>query len=318
MNNTKRIVFAAVATSIPWLAAFGADSSSLKPVFLTGHGPSTVLPTGNELNPLSASNKATVPVTTTTAPPMTFHGGKVLTSTSVRVVLAGPKWATTAFAGDKIKGLDSFLAGYSNSPYVKTAAEYNGSNGKVGAVVKYQGHSSPSAASVSVDGRNVMQVATVACNDLRSSSYTVDTSGNQVVAVYTDMPRPSSAGYCGYHTAFSCSGVPVQMTFLWNLDGDASCSAQDATTGHSQGLAALANVTAHEVQEVVTDPQLNAWYDSAGEENADKCAWAFAHTSVPFSNATKWKLQTEWSNSAYALKKGYKTLAGAPGCIDGS
>ena len=81
------------------------------------------------------------------------------------------------------------------------------------------------------------------------------------------------------------------MTFLWNLDGDASCSAQGATTGHSQGLAALANVTAHEVQEVVTDPQLNAWYDSTGAENTDKCA--------------------------YALKKGYKTLAGAPGCIDG-
>jgi hypothetical protein len=318
MRNKKQMAFAVLTMSVPWLAAFGDDSSTLKPVFIAGHGPSTVLPTGNELNPLTGSNKATVPATTTTAPPMTFHGGKVLTSTSVRVVLAGPKWATTTFAGDKIKGLDTFFAGYSNSPYVKTAAEYSGSNGKVGAVVKYQGHSSPSTASVSVDGRNVMQAATVACNDLRSSAFTPDTTGNQLTVVYTDMPRPSTAGYCGYHTAFSCGGVSMQMAFLWNLDGDASCSSQDATTGHSQGLAALTNVTAHEVQETVSDPQLNAWYDSTGAENGDKCAWAFAHTAVTFPNATKWKLQTEWSNTAYALKTGYKTLAGAPGCVDGS
>lgn len=317
MRKKKQLAFAVMTLSVPWLAAFGADSSPLKPVFIAGHGPSTVLPTGNELNPLTGNNKATV-TATTTAPPMTFHGGKVLTSISVRVVLAGPKWAATNFAGDKIKGLDALFAGYSNSAYVKTAAEYGGSNGKAGSVVKYLGHSSPSTASVTVDGRNVMQVATVACNDLRSSAFKPDTTGNQLTVVYTDMPRPSTAGYCGYHTAFSCGGVPMQMAFLWNLDGDASCSVQDATTGHSQGLAALANVTAHEVQEVITDPQLNAWYDSTGAENADKCAWAFAHASVPLTNATKWKLQTEWSNNAYALKTGYKTLAGAPGCVDGS
>ena len=32
---------------------------------------------------------------------------------------------------------------------------------------------------------------------------------------------------------------------------------------------------AHELVEAVSDPQLNAWYDSAGYENADKCAWTF-------------------------------------------
>ena len=37
-------------------------------------------------------------------------------------------------------------------------------------------------------------------------------------------------------------------------------------------------MVAHEIDEAVTDPDLNAWYDSAGAENADKCAWMFGTT----------------------------------------
>ena len=32
--------------------------------------------------------------------------------------------------------------------------------------------------------------------------------------------------------------------------------------------------------ETITDPFLNAWYDSVGSENADKCAWTFGTTST--------------------------------------
>ena len=37
-------------------------------------------------------------------------------------------------------------------------------------------------------------------------------------------------------------------------------------------------VLAHELEEAVTDPDLNAWFDSKGYENADKCAWTFGTT----------------------------------------
>jgi hypothetical protein len=29
----------------------------------------------------------------------------------------------------------------------------------------------------------------------------------------------------------------------------------------------------HETEESISDPGLNAWYDSSGNENGDKCAW---------------------------------------------
>jgi hypothetical protein len=37
----------------------------------------------------------------------------------------------------------------------------------------------------------------------------------------------------------------------------------------------MISVIAHELEEANTDPDLNAWYDSSGAENADKCAWTF-------------------------------------------
>ena len=40
----------------------------------------------------------------------------------------------------------------------------------------------------------------------------------------------------------------------------------------------MASVIAHELEEAATDPDLNAWYDSRGYENADKCAWTFGTT----------------------------------------
>jgi len=135
---------------------------------------------------------------------------------------------------------------------------------------------------------------------------------NGYYPVYIDSKR-GHAGYCAWHSAGSCGGTPVQFGFFFNLDGDAGCDPQDTSTGHSQGLEALANVTGHEFSETITDPRLNAWYDAQGEENADKCAWTFSPSLVDFGKTT-WKIQGNWSNAANDASAGYDKS----GCIDGS
>jgi len=73
--------------------------------------------------------------------------------------------------------------------------------------------------------------------------------------------------------------------FFFKLDGDAGCDPQDMQTTYSQGLAALANVSAHELSEARTDPATpGAWYDSQGQENGDKCARTFNVPYVTFPN----------------------------------
>jgi hypothetical protein len=80
----------------------------------------------------------------------------------------------------------------------------------------------------------------------------------------------------------------------------------------AKALSALANVSGHELSEMLTDPQLNAWYDQQGEENADKCAWTFS--GLVSIGGQSWKIQGNWSNAAATANSGYANR----GCIETS
>jgi hypothetical protein len=245
------------------------------------------------------------------SPLMTYHGGKIMPTAATEAIFWGPSWSSVTFAGDKITGLDSWYKGHSDSNYSKTVDEYTGSNGQVRSTTSYLSHVvDPSPAS---GGGSTSAILAEVCKVITYP----DPSGNGYYAVYTDVRR-GNAGYCAYHSAGSCGGVPVQFAFFWNLDGDSGCDPQDTTTGNSQGLAALANVTAHELSEARSDPaNPGAWYDASGAENGDKCAWTFNVPSVTFPNGTQWKLQGEWSNKAYTAGTGYPNSSRQYGCLDG-
>ena len=66
----------------------------------------------------------------------------------------------------------------------------------------------------------------------------------------------------------------------------------------------MASIIFHELSETVSDPLLNAWGDSKGE-NGDKCAWNFGYALGRAANGALYNqkingalyyLQQEWSN----------------------
>ena len=249
------------------------------------------------------------------SPNMTYHGGKILVTAVSKGIFWGPSWANSSFVGDKISGLDSWYTGHSNSNYAKTVDEYTGTNGTVGPTLTHQGHIIDT--STATGGSSTSAILAEVCNQITAGNIVPDLSGNGYYPVYVDVKR-GSAGYCAWHSAGTCSGIPVQFAFFFNLDGDPGCDPQDTQTGHSQGLAALANVTAHEISEARSDPaNPGAWYDSSGEENGDKCAWTFNVPVVSFPDGNIWKLQGEWSNAAYTAGTGYPNSSGQKGCLDG-
>jgi len=241
-------------------------------------------------------------------PNLTNHGGPVLTTplpNSVKAIFWGNSWSTGSFVGDKETGLDSFYGGWTGSGYSSTTTEYPGSNGQTSGVVNYGGHlvdatqgptSPPSTATI------VNEVAKLVASPVANGYY----------PVYVDLKR-GNAGYCAWHDTGIANGVRIEVAFFFNLDGDPGCDPGSTVPGHSQGLAALANVSGHELSEAKTDPQLNAWYDRQGAENADKCAWHF-HKVSNFSNGSQWLIQGNWSNNAYNAGTGYYNR----GCIDGN
>lgn len=255
------------------------------------------------------------------SPLMTYHGGKIMPTSVSKSIFWGPSWASSSFTGDKITGLDSWYVGHNNSNYAATVNEYTGTNGQVGSTtLTHQGHIIDT--SLASGGSNTSKILAEVCKQISAGAIVPDASGNGYYPVYTDKKR-GAAGYCAWHSAGSCSyqgkSVPVQFAFFWNLDGDSGCDPKDTQTGHSQGLSALANVTAHELEEARSDPaNPGAWYDSSGEENGDKCAWTFNVPYVAFPNGTIWKLQGEWSNAAYNAGTGYPDSSGNKGCLSGS
>ena len=237
-----------------------------------------------------------------------------MTVSNTQAIFWGTKWSDSTFAGDKVNGLGSFYGGFGASNYAEASTEYTGTNGQVTSGSTYHLPLFDGSAGPMRAPKTSAVLATV-CRNVTSP----DPSG--FYAVYTDLPR-GHAGYCAWHSWGSCtssSGVttPVQFAFFFDLDGDPGCDPGDTSGLRSQGLAALANVSAHELSEAMTDPRGAGWYDSSGAENGDKCAWTFNVPSVPFTNGTRWKLQGEWSNAAYTAGTGYPNSSGQKGCLDG-
>ena len=234
-----------------------------------------------------------------------WHNGPVMHATTVVPVYWGSQWGNSSFVGDKVTGLNTLYSGIGGTPYARTNGEYTDGSGNVNtSSIGKSGNLTDTSATPSGAPSTSAVLAEVA-----------KVTGNHPVAnayypVYSDQPR-GNAGYCAWHSSGTIGGVRVQFGFFFNLDGDPGCDPQSPSSlGHSQGLAALANVSGHELSEMLTDPQLNAWYDRQGEENSDKCAWTWSGTVA--IGGQSWKIQGNWSNAAASLGTGYAN----GGCIE--
>ena len=234
------------------------------------------------------------------SPDLTYNGGAILPTTTTKVIFWGVKWGDSSFVGDKISGIDSWYEGVGGSSYAGSVDEYTDASGnQVTASSSYTGH----------------VIDTTAGSDSgapgEACKLTTNPVPNEYVAVYLDQPPPG--GFCAYHTYVSCanSNTQLQVAVFYNLDGG-SCNVLDNVTGHSQGLAALANMSGHEFSEARTDPFFTAWYDTFSQETSDKCESVFPDPFVTFSNGSQWKIQANWSNYAYDNNLGQES----GGCVD--
>jgi hypothetical protein len=233
-----------------------------------------------------------------------WHNGPVMHATTVVPVYWGSSWGSSSFVGDKVSGLDTLYSGIGGTAYARTNGEYTDGSGGVNTTSigksanKTDTSATPSGAPSTT--QVLQEVAKVTNGAPVAGAY---------YPVYSDQKR-GSAGYCAWHSSGTINGRQVEFGFFFNLDGDSGCDpGSPSSLGHSQGLAALANVSGHELSEMLTDPQLNAWYDQKGDENSDKCAWTWNGTVG--IGGQSWKIQGNWSNAAAAAGTGYANV----GCI---
>jgi hypothetical protein len=147
-----------------------------------------------------------------------------------------------------------------------------------------------------------------------------DANGIYLVLTSQDVTATSGfcTSYCGWHTHASIGGVDIKYGFVGNSARCiTACAAQSAGPNGNAGADGMASIIAHEAEEAATDPDLNAWYDSRGYENADKCAWTFGATSTATNGslynvtlgARRYLIQQNWVNGPRSGANGYCSMS---------
>jgi hypothetical protein len=103
--------------------------------------------------------------------------------------------------------------------------------------------------------------------------------------------------FCGYHNFFGSNTLYAALPYTGtNLAG---CGVPTSPNSNIDADSTI-NVTSHEANEAATDPLLNAWFDSSGNEIGDKCNFNFGPTisgggDVAFGTH-HYEVQREWDN----------------------
>jgi hypothetical protein len=136
-----------------------------------------------------------------------------------------------------------------------------------------------------------------------------DANGVYFVLTSSDVNETSGfcTVYCGWHDHTTISGTDIKYAFVGNPDRcPSACEAQTISPNNNAGADGMASIIAHELEEATTDPDLNAWWQTAtGQENADKCAWKFgSENTLPSGakynmtmNSTHYLIQMNWVNA---------------------
>jgi hypothetical protein len=235
---------------------------------------------------------------------ISYHGGPlILGTTNVYYIWYG-NWSGNS-ATTILANLAHSIGG---SPYFNINTTYdNGSNTFVSNSVNCAASTTDNySQGTTLSDAAVQAVVTSA---ITSGRLPKDTNGVYFVLTSADVAESSGfcTQYCGWHTHGTISGSDIKYSFVGNGDRcPSACQAQSTSPNNNAGADGMASVIAHELEEAVTDPDLNAWFDSRGQENADKCAWTFGatYTAPNGSKATmvlggmNYLIQQNWVNNS--------------------
>ena len=241
-----------------------------------------------------------------------YHGGSVMRANSVNVYFIWyGDWTNGPMASDRqrtVSLLDILFAptrGIGSSGFFKINTTYSDT----------VGHPTGNIALVASTTNNYTRGKTLADSDVQTivssaiSSRALPKDANGLYFVLTSSDVAETSGfcnkYCGWHTSGMIGGSDIKYAFVGNSDRcPASCEMQTVSPNGDSGADGMASIMAHEASEAVSDPDLNAWYDSAGNENADKCAWKFGPVTGMLGQGAynqtfgtyNWLIQMNWEN----------------------
>ena len=242
------------------------------------------------------------------------HGGPVQHDPQTYVVFWGSSWqASDGSLNSTGAVVDAYFRDVGGTSFTNILTQYYDGGGQVNNDHAYGGYwidgNTPNSDDSSCGGSTIQDSSIQAevNNAIAANGWPSDTA-NAIYYVYTPdgyyindgSGSCSEQQFCAYHGYSSSSLAYAAMPYPMALNG---CGVPSYPNGDPQGDS-LVSVTSHEQAEAITDPQLNAWYDRAGYEIGDKCAWNFSQ-GYTYLNGGTFEIQTEYSNASHSCVNAY-------------
>lgn len=256
---------------------------------------------------------------------ISYHGGTVIAGPAVTKVVS-IYWGAGSIYQNQAAGtgtgaadptlIGSFLRSLGGSPYFNiNTTYYNAAGSHVLNQVSYTSFwtTGTTCAGPSASPTDADMVALIQCG-LNAGKIAYDP--NTVYAIFTGNGINLGGGfgtqYCAYHTHGSTTQGNVYYAAMpYNQEYVSGCTSQYASPNADVAANSEVNTLAHEIEETTTDAMGNAWYDSRGYENADKCAWTWGTTqTAPNGGVYNMKL----ADGNYYLVQQNWVNAGSGGC----
>jgi hypothetical protein len=239
-----------------------------------------------------------------------YNGGPVLKGNPVPIyVIWYGNWnGTGSNTSTTVNLIETFLNSLGNTGYERINTTYGDTTGNVSGNLHLGGAIFDTGSQGTRLNNN--RLSAIVSRSL-SSGLPTDPNGVYVVLTSSNVSeRGFCTQFCGFHTRQTLNGVDIKWAFVGNTDRCPSACEIQSTGPNSPspgvgGADGMINVITHETEEAITDPDLNAWFDSAGNEDADKCNFKFGPTQTAPNGARfnqtfgghNWMFQMEWENS---------------------
>jgi hypothetical protein len=272
----------------------------------TNHGPTIGIPAdgrGDYVRQLPPRAQAGTGGAVVQGNGISYHNGPVMRNgVNIYYIWYGD-WSQDSTANAILTDYARYVGG---SPYFNINTTYGDTSGNVpntSTTIKYVSSVSDSGSlGTSLSDSSIWTLVT---NALKTLPADPDGVYFVLTAPYVAETSGFLTKYCGWHTYNYFNNTPIKYSFVGNAAANmGACAAQSTGPNGDAEADAMVSVIAHELEEAATDPQLNAWYDATGAENADKCAWTFGGTYVAngaYANMTigprNYLIQQNWVNA---------------------
>jgi hypothetical protein len=322
MSKLHRTLAGAAALLVALVAGTGVASA--KPLSHTGFETRSVSPAGSV--PLR-----TAPLVTSGR--LIYHGGPVMRTNKTyaiywvprgRSVIAGYRSIINRYLHDV--AADS---GGSQNVY-STLTQYSDSTGLIAYSQTFGGSTTaktafPSNGCPTYSGLKVCLTDAQVVAEVRAVIAAKGWTAGPTHAFFLFLPKsvgtcddPSGSScaftsYCAYHSVSGSGPSRVVYANVPYADTDPAVCGAGARPNNSDADDTI-NLASHEHREMIEDLDGDGWYDSAGNEGADKCAWKFgtplgSTASGEYNQAINghfYFIQEEWTNARMTcVQRGY-------------